>query len=141
MNEVCKPARHRTVARETASTLIEVLIASVTMSSAVIELVAGRRTLFESSIRGGQLGGEELVAAVDQIGACSSTSYTVAYLPPPANLPNAAPGSVSASCYDTAVPRPCSSARPRRFQAASRPPKIPENFGDRITGAVIGIGP
>ena len=35
----------------------------------------------------------------------------------------------------------CENVPLRRFEAACRPRQIPEYFGDRITGAVIRIGP
>jgi len=77
------------------STLIEILLASVLMGSAIIVMVAGMGTLFASSTQNRQATtagvvvrdyAESLIAAVGQAGTpaggwCGS-SYTVAYAPP-----------------------------------------------------------
>jgi Tfp pilus assembly protein PilV len=76
---------------ERGSTLIEVLIASVIMSTAVIVLVTGLGTLFATSIQSRESTtagvvarsyAEVLVVAVAQTGAWCSASYAVDYTPP-----------------------------------------------------------
>lgn len=71
--------------------LIELLIATAIMGSAVIALVAGLGTIFNSSSQNRQAATAAIVArsyaealevAVAQTGAWCSTSYTVSYTPP-----------------------------------------------------------
>jgi Tfp pilus assembly protein PilV len=78
-------------ARDAGSTLIEVLVASVIMASAVIVLVSGMSALYSSSIQNRQATtasvvardyAEALVLAVAQTGAWCSTSYAIAFTPP-----------------------------------------------------------
>ena len=73
------------------STLIEVLVAAVIMSSAVMVLVTGMSTLFSSSAQNRQATTAGVVArdyaealdlAVAQTGAWCSSTYTVALTPP-----------------------------------------------------------
>jgi Tfp pilus assembly protein PilV len=83
-----KPSRERD---ERGSTLIEVLVASVITSSAVIVLVTGMGTLFASSIQNRESTtagvvarsyAEALVVAVTQTGAWCSPTYTVGFTAP-----------------------------------------------------------
>lgn len=76
---------------DAGSTLIEVLVASVIMGSAVVVLVTGMSTLFSSSILNRQATtaglvardyAEAVVLAVAQTGAWCSTSYPVVFTPP-----------------------------------------------------------
>src|SRR5689334_895187 len=82
------------------STLIEVLIASVIMGSAVIVLVTGLGTLFASSIQNRESTtagviarsyAEALVVAANQAGAWCSPTYTVDYTVPAGYAVSAAP--------------------------------------------------
>jgi type II secretory pathway pseudopilin PulG len=90
-------ARARGEARrgDTGSTLIEILIATVLMASAIIVLVTGMSTLFASSIQNRQATtaglvardyAESIVLAVAAQPAtdpwCSTTPYAVDYTPP-----------------------------------------------------------
>jgi type II secretory pathway pseudopilin PulG len=80
---------------DAGSTLVEVLIATVLMGSAIIVLVTGMSTLFSSSIQNRQATtaglvardyAEALVVAVAAVPAtdpwCSTTPYAVAYTAP-----------------------------------------------------------
>ena len=77
--------------RQRGSTLIEILIASVIMSTAIIVLVGGMSALFSSSILNRQSTtagvvarsyAEALEVAVAQTGAWCSATYTVTPSPP-----------------------------------------------------------
>lgn len=80
-----------TAASTAGSTLIEVLVAAVIMSSAVMVLVTGMSTLFSSSAQNRQSTTAGVVArdyaealdlAVAQTGAWCSSTYTVLLTPP-----------------------------------------------------------
>ena len=86
-----RPSRDGPDPSDNGSTLIEVLVASVIMGSAVIVLVTGLGTLFASSIQNRESTtagvvarsyAESLVVAVTESGAWCSPTYTVAYTPP-----------------------------------------------------------
>ncbi len=77
--------------REGGSTLIEILVASVIMGSAIIVLVTGMTTLFASSIQNRQSTtagvvardyAESLALAVTQPGAWCSSTYAVSSIVP-----------------------------------------------------------
>ena len=83
-------ARSRTRPQH-GSTLIEVLIATAIMGTAVVAIVAGMNTLFRSSAQNRQATNagivvrdyaEALQLAVAQPNAWCSSSYTVVYTPP-----------------------------------------------------------
>lgn len=77
--------------RERGSTLVEVLIATAIMGTAVVSILAGMTTLFGSSAQNRQSTtagivvrdyAEALQLAVAQTNAWCSASYTVTYTPP-----------------------------------------------------------
>jgi prepilin-type N-terminal cleavage/methylation domain-containing protein len=77
--------------RETGFSLIELLIATAIMGTAVIALVTGMGTLLNSSSQNREAATAAIVArgyaealdvAVAQAGAWCSTSYSVSYTPP-----------------------------------------------------------
>jgi len=91
-------------ATDTGSTLVEVLIATVLMGSAIIVMVTGMSTLFASSIQNRQATTAGLVArdyaealmvsVAAQAPAdpwCSTTPYVVDYTPPPGFAVTTAP--------------------------------------------------
>jgi Tfp pilus assembly protein PilV len=91
---------------DAGSTLIEVLVAAVIMSSAVIVLVTGMGTLFASSMQNRQSTTAGVVArdyaealdlAVAQPGAWCSSSYTVSLTPPSGYAVNATYGACPAN--------------------------------------------
>jgi Tfp pilus assembly protein PilV len=91
MNRLAPRRQGRPSRDEHGSTLVEVLIASVIMGSAVIVLVTGLGTLFASSIQNRESTtagviarsyAEALVVAVNEAGAWCSPTYTVDYTPP-----------------------------------------------------------
>jgi Tfp pilus assembly protein PilV len=93
------------------STLIEVLIASVIMSTAVIVLITGLGTLFATSIQSRETTtagvvarsyAEGLVVAVAKTGAWCSSTYAVAYSPPTGYGVSAALGACPAGNATTA---------------------------------------
>jgi Tfp pilus assembly protein PilV len=112
------------------STLIEVLVATVIMSSAVMVLVTGMSVLFSSSLQSRQSTTAGVVArdyaealdlAVAQTGAWCSTAYTVVLSPPAGYTVSVAYG----AC-------PANSATTPQFQTATITASAPNGATEKL---------